>query len=174
MVEQTTTTPDEARFGDVYQSRFYQFGQEIQMPGDPTTPDDFMRAQDYLETITARSLQRGRLWDMKPADVVAELDYQNAWHQCEVDQERKAGEYQAEYREINLKQLQALSKRRILAFEETGWEVTHDFRVVTHIHSLIEQALLEQEQFEAMMAASAPESTAPLKSLSDFSDDVPF
>jgi hypothetical protein len=173
MVEQTTT-PDEARFGDVYQSRFYQFGHEIHIAGDPETPDDFLRAQDYLETITARALQHGTLWDMKPTDVVAELDYHNAWLQYETEQERKTGEKTAEYRAVTLHQLQALARRRVLAFEDTGWEVTHDYKVVTHIHSLVEQALLEQEQFEQMMATAAPEYATPIQSSPNPSDDVPF
>ncbi len=80
----------------------------------------------------------------------------------------------AEYRAINLHNLRALSKRIVLAFEETGWEVTHDYKVVTHIDSLIEQALLEQEQFEELMAVSSPDNSTPIKSSSNPSDDVPF
>ncbi len=154
MAEQAPIPQPEERFTDPYHSRFYQFGQELQMPGDPTTPDDFMRAQDYLETITARSLQRGSLWNMKPADIVADLDYHNAWHQYEVEQERRGGDRTAEYREINLKQLQALSRRRVLAFEDTGWEVTQAYRAVRYFDQILSTAVFEQEQFEQLMATS--------------------
>src|SRR5215212_9290410 len=117
MPEQFPKPQPEERFGDCQQSRFLQFGTEIQVEGDPSTGEDFERAHDYLETMTAHWIEFGPWWEKKPQDVVDELNYHNAWHQYEVEQERKAGEKQAAYRIINLQQLRALSKRRVLALE---------------------------------------------------------
>lgn len=174
MAEQTPMPQLDERFTDIYASRFLQPGHEIQMPGDPETPQDFARAQSYLEAITAHLIEFGQVWDKQPHEVAYELDYQNCWHQYEVELEKKSGEENAQYREITLQNLSALSKRRILAFEETGWEVTHDYRVVQHLDRLIEQALLDQEQYEALMAVSDPENTTPIQSSPNLSDDVPF
>lgn len=174
MAEQNPYTPDEARFGDIYTSRFYQDRTAIQLPGDPETPEDFARAQNYLETITNHLIEFGPVWEKQPQEVAYELDYQNAWHKYQIDQERQAGEKGAAYRAINLQNLSALSKRRLLAFEAAGWEVTHDYRVVQHVDALIEQAALEQEQLEQLMTTSSLEHTIPPESPADASDDVPF
>lgn len=173
MSERTSSIPDKVQFGDVYQSRFYQFGPEIQLPGDPETSEDFARARSYLETITHHLLAFGPVWDKQPQDVVYELDYHNAWHQYEVEQERKAGE-QAEYREINLHNLSALSNRRVLALEETGWAVTQDYQVVRHIDNLISAAVLEQEQLEQLMAVSYPHDMTAFRSSSHQAEEAPF
>src|SRR5688572_12116972 len=118
MSERTSSTPDKAQFGDIYQSRFYQYGTEVQLPGDPETPEDFARAQSYLETITAHFLAFGPIEEKTPFDVTYELGYHNSWHQYEVEQERKAGEKEIEYRAITLSQLRALSQRKRLALAE--------------------------------------------------------
>ncbi len=173
MVEQNRYTPDEARFGDIYTSRFYKDGTAIQLPGDPEVPEDFARARSYLETITTHWLEFGPVWEKQPQDIVEELAYHNAWHKAEVELEQKR-DRTAEYREINLKQLQALSKRRILAFEETGWEVTHDYRVACHLDWLIGKAVQEQEQVEQLMAASESEFTILSQSPSDSFEKFPF
>lgn len=157
MTERTTHTPDEARFGDIYTSRFYTYGTEIQLPNDPASPEDFARAQNYLEVITNHLIEFGPVWEKKPQDVVYELDYHNAWHQYEVEQERKAGENQAQYHAITIQQLRALSKRRVLAFEDTGWEVTHDYRVVCFFDQLIEAAAAEAEELRRLTELSQAE-----------------
>jgi len=173
MIEQTTHVPDAERFGDISQSRFYKYGTEIQLPGDPETPEDFARAQSYLETITHHLLEFGPVWEKQPQDVVYELDYHNAWHQYEVEQERKAGEQQAEYRAINLHNLRALSNRRVLALEEAGWAVTQDYQVVRHVDNLIATAVLEQEELEQLMAAAYPEDIAAFR-VSSQAEEAPF
>lgn len=157
MAEQNHYTPDEARFGDIYTSRFYKDGIAIQLPDDPKTPEDFARAQNYLEAITNHLIEFGPVWEKKPQDIVYELDYHNAWHHYEVEQERKAGENQAEYREITIQQLRVLSKRRVLAFEETGWEATHDYRVVCFFDQLIETAVAEDEELRRLTKPSQKE-----------------
>lgn len=173
MVEQNPYSPDEARFSAIDESRFYQFGTEIQLPGDPDNPTDFARAQHYLETITAHLLEFGPVWEKAPNDIIIELHHHNAWHQYEVEQERKAGEKRAEYRAITIQQLRALSRRRLLAFEETGWEVTHAYRIVNYIDALIAEAVAEQEAFE-QFPASSQESEDPLPASPNLSAELPF
>src|SRR4051812_42554526 len=107
MSEQSPQPQSERRFADYQQSRFLQFGNEIQFVGDPETPEDFARAQHYLETITAHCIESGPWWEKQPQEIAAELTYHNEWHQYEVEQERKAGEKTAEYQEINLQHLHA-------------------------------------------------------------------
>jgi len=152
--EPISRPPVDEYLADYEQSRFLQFGNEIQLPGDPETGDDFARAQHYLEAITAHCIEFGPWWEKQPQDMADELAYHNAWHRYEVEQERKAGEQKAEYREVNLHHLCALSKRRVLAFEETGWAVTQAYRVVNLFDRLIEQAVLEQEALEQMLVST--------------------
>lgn len=148
--------------------------QSLQIEGDPETLTDFTRAFSYLETITEHWLEFGPLEEKTAWDVVYELDYHNAWHQYEVEQERKAGEQQAEYRAISLQQLQALSKRRVLAFEAIGWAVTPIYQVVQQVDALIEQAVLEQEHLEQLMASSDLPHTAPSEFRANATEDLPF
>lgn len=171
MTEQAPTPQPEERFAEVDQSRFLQFSSDIHLPGDPVTAADFARAAAYLETITAHCIEFGPWWEKQPQDVVDELDYHNAWHQYEIEQERKAGEKQAEYREINVHQLRALSKRRVLAFEDTGWEVTQAYRVVCFFDKLIEEAVIQVEIMQAQQSMTA--SSAPGINLSN-PNETPF
>jgi hypothetical protein len=174
MSEQFPTPQPEERFTEIEQSRFLQFGNDVHLPGDPATVEDFARAEAYLETITNHCIEFGPWWEKKPQDVVYELDYHNAWHRQEVEQERKAGEKQAEYREINVHQLRALSKRRVLAFEDSGWEVTQAYRVVRFFDKLIEDAVLEQEQLEQLITRPYQESETPFGPSSDHTEEIPF
>lgn len=174
MAERSPIPQPEERFANPYESRFLQHGNEVKLLGDPETPEDFARAQNYLEAITNHLIEFGPVWEKQPQDIVEELAYHNAWHKAEVEAERKAGVKQAEYREISLKQLQALSKRRILAFEETGWEVTHDYRLIAFFNDLISAAVLEQEQLEQLMAASCPQHTGSLEPSNDCPEELPF
>src|SRR5687768_15157584 len=90
----------------------------IALPGDPETPAEFRRALAYLDAITAHFLEFGPLEEKTAFDVAYELSYHNAWHQYEVEQERKAGEQTATYREVNLSQLRALSQWKLQALAE--------------------------------------------------------
>jgi hypothetical protein len=173
MSEQPPRAPPE-RFAEIEQSRFLQFGTDIHLPGDPQSAEDFARAQSYLEMITAHCLEFGPWWEKQPQDVVDELAYHNAWHQYEVEQERQVGEQPAAYRAINVHQLRALSKRRVLAFEESGWEVTQAYRVVYFFDTLIEAAVLEQVELEHHMAVSYPEHPASFEPPSNPTEATPF
>jgi hypothetical protein len=154
MTERALNPQPDDRFANPYESRFLQHGNEVKLSGDPETPEDFARAQNYLEAITNHLIEFGPVWEKKPQDIAYELDYHNAWHHYEIEQERKTGEVQATYHEINLKQLQALSKRRVLAFEDTGWEVTHDYRVICHFDQLTDAAVAEQETMYRLIESS--------------------
>jgi hypothetical protein len=157
------------------ESPYLTFGkQALRIEGDPETPTDFSRALNYLETITAHWLECGALEAKTAWDVAYELSYHNAWHQFEIAEERKAGEKQAEYRAINLHQLHALSKRRVLALKEAGWAVTPVYQVVQQVDTLIEQAVLEQEQLEQLMATTGRVPTARSESPTTVAEDVPF
>lgn len=153
MAEQSPRPPEE-RFVDYQQSRFLQFGNKIHLEGDPETVEDFARTQHYLETITDHCIEFGPWWEKTSDDIVYELDYHNAWHQYEVEQERKAGEKVAEYREVNLHHLHALSKRSVLALEDSGWEVTFVYRIVRFFDKLIDDAVKAEEENQHMMTQS--------------------
>ena len=150
--EPISRLPVDEYLADYEQSRFLKFGNEVQLLGDPETGDDFARTQHYLETITTHCLEFGPWWEKQPQDIANELAYHNSWHHYEVEQERKACEPQAEYREVTLHHLRALSQRRVLAFEETGWTVTQAYRIVNFFDQLIEQAVVEQEALEQLLA----------------------
>lgn len=150
------------------------FGHDLDRPGDFETAADFDRAHHYLAMITAHWTELGLWWEKQPQDVVDELDYHNAWHQYEVEQERKAGEQQAEYRAVSLQQLQTLSKQRLLTVEATSRAMTVVDQVVQHVDALIEQAVLEQAQLEHLMATACPAPTALTESLTTTVEDVPF
>mgnify|MGYP007071108823 CR=1 FL=1 len=62
MAERSPPPPAE-RFTDYQQSRFLQFGNDIQLAGDPQTPDDFARAFNYLEEITKHCIEFGPYWE---------------------------------------------------------------------------------------------------------------
>jgi hypothetical protein len=126
-------------------SRFLTYGMGILVSGDPDSAEDFTRAHQYLETITAHFLEFGPLEEKTPADVAYELDYHNRWHQYEVEEDQKAGLLKAIYREISLAHLRALSKRRLLALVEARKEDDASFSAAQYLDQLIEQALAEEE-----------------------------
>lgn len=162
MPERSPQPLPEEHFADYQASRFLQFGNDIQLEGDPQTPNDFARAFNYLETITQHCMEFGPWWEKTGADIVYELDYHNAWHQHEIEQERKVGEKTAEYREIKIANLRALSKRRVLAFEDTGWEVTFAYRIVCFFDKLIGEAASVEAKNQNMMLQSEGDSSESL------------
>lgn len=157
------------------ESPYLTFGaQALRIEGDPETPADFARALCYLETITTHWLECGPLAEKTAWDVAYELDYHNAWHYYEVEQERRSGEPQAEYHAINLNQLQAISKRRLLALETMSRAMTPAYQIVQYVDTLIEQAVFEQEQLEQLMAASAPAHPMLLPPSNHCTEDLSF
>jgi len=136
---------------DYRQSRFLQWGNDVQIEGDPTTREAFTSVLHLLETITDHFLEFG-LWEKTPADVKDELAYHNGWHRTELEQQSRESETTDE---ITLANLRALSKRRRLAMEETGWHLTHYYRPVRFLDNLIEKALAAETELQRQSATQA-------------------
>jgi hypothetical protein len=116
---------------------------------DPHHPSlEATQAAHYLATITAHFLEFGLLWEKTPADLVYELDYHNAWHKYEVDQERKRGEHTAAYHEVRLVDLQALAQANVRARAERGEHDSDAYRVARYVEQLIAAALSEERAIE--------------------------
>ena len=137
---------------DYRQSRFLQFGNDVHIEGDPTTLEAFTSALRLLETITDHFLEFG-LWEKTPTDVKDELAYHNGWHRTEL--ERQGKDPEATEQEITIANLRALSKRRLLAMEETGWNLTHYYRPVRFLDNLIEKALAAETALQRQAAIQA-------------------
>jgi hypothetical protein len=172
MTEPTSQPAPEAPFADDQLSRFLIFGNEIQLPGDPATAADFARGLHYLEAITDHLLASGSWWEKTACDVADALCYHNDWHHYEVEQERKAGIIEAEYRAISAHNLRALSKRRVLALEENGWSVTFAYRIVCFVDRLIAEAAADEEERERLL--NLPGVRTASDAGGGASDDVPF
>lgn len=95
---------------DYRESPYLRFGATSVQTGDPETPELFTQALIFLEAITDHFAEFGP-WDEKtPRDLVDELNHHNGWAQAEGTL--------SEGEEITLTQLQALSRRRLLALEK--------------------------------------------------------
>lgn len=122
------------RLPDYRVSDFLQYGKSEAIPGDPDTEAAFRQALRDLEAITDQLLEAGLLWEKTPADFVLLLARQNAEGRQEADRQGQP------YAETTLTQLQALSRRRLLAFDDTGWNLTHYGRVIQVMDGLIQKA----------------------------------
>lgn len=138
--------PDE--LSDYRASPLLQFGNDIHLKGDPETAENFARALAYLEAITDYFLEFGLLRHTL-ADVAYELAYHNDRHRTKVEQAELSGQ-PIEYQEITLANLRALSKRRLLAMDETGWNLTHFYRPAGVIDHLIEKASAAEAAMQAL------------------------
>jgi hypothetical protein len=112
---------------------------------------------NYLENITAHFQEFGPVAERTAIDLEHELAYHNSWHEYEVEQERKAGIKEAVYREINLYQLRALSKRKLMALAETGQEDEPSFPAAQRLDMLIEQAIAEEETLNRLTTSASDE-----------------
>jgi len=146
--QRSTDMPDP--LPDYRACHFLQFGHDVHIDGDPTTAESFARALRFLETITDHFIEFD-LWEKTPADLAYELTYHNNVHRSEVEQTRKNGEPAAEIDEITLANLRALSKRRLLAMDETGWNLTHFYRPVGFMDKLIEKATTAEAEIQALI-----------------------
>lgn len=157
-----TLLPDELL--DYRASPLLQFGNDIHLKGDPETAESFARALAYLEAITDYFLEFGLLRHT-PADLAYELAYHNDRHRSEAEQAELSGQ-PIEYQEITLANLRALSKRRLLAMDETGWNLTHFYRPAGVIDNLIEKAIAAETATQALN--SLQQETQPARPV-DFS-----
>lgn len=147
-----TVAPD--TLPDYRASRFLQFRQE-RVPGDPATRELFARALRFLEAITDHFLESGDLWEKTPADLAYELGWHNAWHQFEAaapkdGQPTPDTSGVADIPEVTLAHLQALSRRRLRAFDDTGWNLTQFYRPIEHLDRLINLALSAEQALDAL------------------------
>ena len=148
--QQPSAIPDP--LPDYRASRFLQWGNHVPLAGDPTTPEAFTSALRLLETITEHFLEFG-LWEKTPADLRYELAYHNGWRRTALEQQGKDPE--ATEPAITLAHLRALSKRRLLAMDETGWHLTHYYRPVRFLDNLIEKALAAETELQQPVATQA-------------------
>jgi len=112
-------------------SPYLQFDAGNALPGDPATAELFTSALDFLEEYTA-TFEASASWvDKTAAQLLKALYKYNAASQGEA---------------LTLHHLQALSRRRLLAFEETGWNLTHYEHIVRFVGSLIDLAVAAEEQ----------------------------
>ena len=137
---------------DYQQSRFLQWDNDIHLAGDPSTPATFTSALQLLETITDHFLEFG-LWEKTPADLKDEIAHHNGW--CRAELEQQGGKSEEAKQEITLANLRTLSKRRLLAMEETGWHLTHYYRPVRFLDNLIEKALAAETELQRQSATQA-------------------
>jgi hypothetical protein len=136
------------RLPDYRISDFLQYGKSEAIPGDPDTEAAFRQALRYLEAITDQVLEAGFLWEKTPADFVMLLTSQNA-------RGRQAAERQNQpYTETTLARLQALSSRRLLAFEDAGWHLTHYDRVIRFMDGLIQKASATEPETQSLPSAT--------------------
>lgn len=152
--QQPSAIPDP--LPDYRESRFLQWGNHVPLAGDPTTPEAFTSALRFLETITEHFLEFG-LWEKTPADLRYELAYHNGWRRTELEQQGKDPE--ATEPAITLAHLRALSKRRLLAMDETGWNLTHYYRPVCFLDNLIEQTLAAETEMQRQPLVSLSKET---------------
>jgi hypothetical protein len=143
---------------DFRTSGWLQFGGGTPVPGDPASPALFDQALRLLEAITEQMLASGTWWECTPAELASALAEHNA-HGAEA-----AAQQGETYTATTLEQLQALSRRRILAFEETGWNLTAFYRPICTIDQRIAQAVTAAER-ESPPVSALPTLQAATKAL---------
>jgi hypothetical protein len=143
---------------DFRTSCWLQFGGGAPVPGDPASPELFDQTLRLLEAITDQMLASGSWLECTPADLAGALAEHNA-HSAEA-----AAQQGEPYTATTLAQLQALSIRRILAFEETGWNLTAFYRPICAIDQRIAQAATATEH-EPSCVSALPTLQAATKAL---------
>lgn len=126
------TTEPEARL-DYRQSPHLHYGAMPLRAGDPESPVLFTQALAFLEAITDHFMEFGPWQEKTPGDLVEELSHHNRWAQAEGTL--------AEGEEITLTQLQVLSRRRLQALEESGWDPARQEPLIRFMDQLIDQAV---------------------------------
>lgn len=126
-------------------SSFLRFGGSVAVKGDPPTPDHFAQALACLETLTDRFVEQEQ-WANLPEAWWTKLD-DAWWERTAARITRQLNDANAERRDdpgaqpITLDHLKALSERRIQAMEDTGWHLTHVYRIALTFDKLLTHAL---------------------------------
>jgi len=155
--------PPPERLPDYRDSPFLHFSHDIHLPGDPETEPAFTRTRRLLESITAHFLETG-LWEKTPTDLLHALEEHNTRHRPKTGQEHQTDIPETAHQGITLANLQALSKRRILAMEDTGWHLTHLYRIALTFDRLIEKALTADYSLNHLMQQTAEPPTPSRRS----------
>lgn len=133
---------------DYRDSRWLRFGGGPAYWGDPVTLALFTEALAFLDAFTGQFHEFGPWPAMPPADLLESLHQHNT--QAQAEGRLSEGE------EVTLIHILTLSRRRLMAFEETGWNLTHYDDLAHFVDSLITQALSN------MMGAHNPSLTTAI------------
>lgn len=133
MDAQPTTLDDLEFLPDYRESRWLRFGSGPTYWGDPVTSTLFTEALTFLDTLTSQFDEFGLWPPMPPADLLEALHQYNMQAQAE----RRLGKDE----EVTPIHVLSLSRRRLMAFEETGWNLTHYDDLIRFVDGLITQAL---------------------------------
>jgi hypothetical protein len=127
-------TPDEPEtLPDYRASRWLRFGGGPAYWGDPVTLALFAESLAFLEAMTDRSDALGS-WTALPLADLLEALYQH-------NQRAQAEGRLSEGEEVTLIHVLTLSRRRLQAFEETGWNLTHYDDLARFVDGTITQTL---------------------------------
>jgi hypothetical protein len=118
---------------DYRASRWLRFGGGPAYWGDPVTSALFTEALTFLDATTSQFEEFGPWPAMPPADLMESLHQ----HNQSIQSEGRLGEGE----EVTLIHVLTLSRRRLMAFEETGWNLTHYDHLARFVDGLITQAL---------------------------------
>jgi hypothetical protein len=127
-------TPDEPDHQPDYrESRWLRFGGGPTYWGDPVTLALFTEALSFLDSLT------GQFNEFGPWPLLAPIDLMEALYQH--NQQAQAEGRLDEGEEVTLIHVLTLSRRRLQAFEETGWNLTHYDDLVRFVDGIITQTL---------------------------------
>lgn len=133
MDAQPTTADDSESLPNYRDSRWLRFGGGPTYWGDPVTLTVFTAAHSFLDRLTSQFDEFGPWPPLQPDDLLEALHQHNQQAQTE----GRLGEDE----EVTLIHVLTLSRRRLQAFEETGWNLTHYDRLARYVDCLITQAL---------------------------------
>lgn len=118
---------------DYRASPWLHFGSEPSFYGDPISQTLFTESLAFLEALTNRFVEAEAWPQLLPNELRQALEQHN--HHAQLEGRLPKAET------VTLMHIQALSKRRLLAFEETGWHLTHYDHLVRYIDQLINHAI---------------------------------
>lgn len=140
-----TVKPPPDTLPDYRDSPLLHFGGDVAFRGDPPSAEGFAQALACLETLTARFVEQEQWanlpeawwttlgddwWERTAARITRQLDDANAEHRTD-----------PAHRAVTFDHLKAFSQRRILAMEDTGWHLTHVYRIALTFDRLLTHAL---------------------------------
>ncbi len=137
---------------DYHASPWLCYGERTGLPDDPESPALFAQALTFLESITDQFNEAGPWPQLPDVEFLQALQQHN--HQAQAKGDLPKGI------EVTLRHVKALSQRRLLAFEETGWHLTHYEHLVRYLDQRIAQAVTGNEE-EKQLTKPASSCMAP-------------